>query len=174
MPQIVAKSFKVQLTGQRDFIRAKSTLMTKILILHGPNLNLLGMRESMHYGSKSIEDINQELEQLGTKLGHDLLFFQSNAEYQLIERIHYAAEEQVKFIIFNPAGFTHTSIALRDAILATQIPFIEVHLSNIYKREPFRHHSFFSDIATGVIIGLGYHGYLLALEAVNYYLSQRS
>jgi 3-dehydroquinate dehydratase II len=145
--------------------------MAKILILHGPNLNLLGIREPNCYGTTTLGELNQALQQYGTTLGIDLLFFQSNAEHLLIERIHQAQAEEVKFLIFNPAGFTHTSIALRDAILATNIPLIEVHLSNIYKRESFRHHSYFADIAVGSITGLGVRGYFLALDAASHYLS---
>ncbi|MEK7990806.1 MAG: type II 3-dehydroquinate dehydratase [Thiotrichaceae bacterium] len=136
--------------------------MSKLLILHGPNLNLLGEREPGHYGSTHLDAINTELVNLAQ--GHELETFQTNAEYALIEKIH-AARHQTDFIIINPAAFTHTSVALRDALLAVKIPFIEVHLSNVYAREPFRHHSYFSDIAVGVITGLGAHGYTLALQA---------
>jgi 3-dehydroquinate dehydratase II len=139
--------------------------MASILVLHGPNLNLLGTREPETYGSITLEDINTELHDAAIAQGHHLLTMQSNAEYELIERIHEARNEGINFIIFNPAAFTHTSVALRDALLAVAIPFIEVHLSNVHKREPFRHHSYFSDIAEGVICGLGSQGYLLALQA---------
>ncbi len=139
--------------------------MASILLLHGPNLNLLGTREPGVYGSSTLEDINQALQQQAANAGHQLQYFQSNAEYQLIDRIHAARNDGTAFIIINPAAFTHTSVALRDALLAVSIPFIEVHLSNVYKREPFRHHSYFSDIAVGVICGLGASGYRLALEA---------
>ena len=139
--------------------------MASILLLHGPNLNLLGTREPGVYGSSTLEDINQALQQQAASAGHQLQHFQSNAEYQLIDRIHAARNDGTAFIIINPAAFTHTSVALRDALLAVSIPFIEVHLSNVYKREPFRHHSYFSDIAVGVICGLGASGYRLALEA---------
>lgn len=139
--------------------------MATLLVLHGPNLNLLGTREPDKYGQDTLDAINQRLIERARAAGHHLLTMQSNAEYELIERIHDARQEQVDFILFNPAAFTHTSVALRDALLAVQIPFIEVHLSNVHAREAFRHHSYFSDIAEGVICGLGAHGYELALEA---------
>ncbi|MBA2654569.1 MAG: type II 3-dehydroquinate dehydratase [Gammaproteobacteria bacterium] len=149
--------------------------MAKILILHGPNLNLLGRREPNHYGTATLEEINQQLIQHGDKLGHTIICYQSNAENQLIEKIHEAGSEDgcPDFLIFNPAAFTHTSIALRDALLAVDLPFIEVHLSNIFQREPFRQHSFFSDIAAGVISGLGNYGYVLAIDAIHNYLSEK-
>ena len=139
--------------------------MSTILVLHGPNLNLLGSREPDVYGHETLDDINARLSYQCIEAGHHLQHLQSNAEYELIERLHDARNEGVNFIIFNPAAFTHTSIALRDAILAVDIPFIEVHLSNVYKRETFRHKSWFSDIAVGTITGLGSHGYELALDA---------
>lgn len=139
--------------------------MATILVLHGPNLNLLGTREPDIYGHETLDDIHQRLHDQAIETGHHLLHLQSNAEYELIERIHDARTEGVDFIIFNPAAFTHTSVALRDALLGVQIPFIEVHLSNIHTREPFRQHSYFSDIAEGVICGLGSQGYDLALSA---------
>jgi 3-dehydroquinate dehydratase-2 len=139
--------------------------MATILVLHGPNLNLLGQREPGIYGADTLDSINQRLGQMASQRGHHLLSLQSNAEYELIDRIHDARQEGVDFIIINPAAFTHTSVALRDALLAVSIPFIEVHLSNVHKRESFRHHSYFSDIAQGVICGLGPVGYELALEA---------
>lgn len=139
--------------------------MATILVLHGPNLNLLGTREPTVYGSTTLADIHQRLIERAGLAGHHLLTLQSNAEYELIERIHDARNEGVNFIIFNPAAFTHTSVALRDALSATAIPFIEVHLSNVHAREAFRHHSYFSDIAVGVITGLGAQGYELALDA---------
>jgi 3-dehydroquinate dehydratase-2 len=139
--------------------------MASLLVLHGPNLNLLGTREPGVYGAVTLEQINQDLEQRAHSAGHTLSHLQSNAEYKLIDRIHAAQGEGVEFIIINPAAFTHTSVALRDALLAVSIPFIEVHLSNVHKREPFRHHSYFSDVAVGVICGLGASGYRLALEA---------
>lgn len=139
--------------------------MATILVLHGPNLNLLGTREPGVYGSATLTDINQRLTERCLRDGHHLQALQSNAEYELIDRIHDAKREDVDFILINPAAFTHTSIALRDALLAVAIPFIEVHLSNVHAREPFRHHSYFSDVAVGVICGLGAQGYELALEA---------
>lgn len=147
----------------------RSHLMSNVLVLHGPNLNLLGIREPGHYGSQTLADINQGLKQLAEASGHQLETFQSNAEYALIERVH-AAYQQVDFILMNPAAFTHTSVALRDALLGVGIPFIEVHLSNVYAREVFRHHSYFSDVAVGVITGLGAQGYALALQAALSYL----
>lgn len=139
--------------------------MATILVLHGPNLNLLGQREPDNYGSTTLAEINQNLQEQASAAGHHLQHLQSNAEYELIERLHEARVEGVDFVIINPAAFTHTSVALRDALLAVAIPFIEVHLSNIHRREPFRHHSYFSDIAEGVICGLGATGYRLALSA---------
>lgn len=139
--------------------------MATILVLHGPNLNLLGQREPGIYGADTLDTINQRLSQIAVDRGHHLQSLQSNAEYELIDRIHDARQEGVDFIIINPAAFTHTSVALRDALLAVNIPFIEVHLSNVHKRESFRHHSYFSDIAQGVICGLSAVGYELALEA---------
>lgn len=139
--------------------------MATILVLHGPNLNLLGLREPGIYGATTLDDINRNLTQNATAAGHHLLTLQSNAEYELIDRIHDARKEGVDFIIINPAAFTHTSVALRDALLGVDIPFIEVHLSNVHKREAFRHHSYFSDVAQGVICGFGATSYDLALQA---------
>lgn len=139
--------------------------MSTILVLHGPNLNMLGSREPEIYGSETLTDINLRLQNTATELGHHLQTLQSNAEYELIDRVHDAKQEGVDFIIINPAAFTHTSVALRDALLAVEIPFIEVHLSNVHSREAFRHHSYFSDVAVGVICGLGSQGYDLALDA---------
>jgi 3-dehydroquinate dehydratase-2 len=139
--------------------------MATVLVLNGPNLNLLGAREPGHYGRMALSEIERRLEDQIQGSGHRLAFLQSNAESELIEAIHRAPQEAVGFIIFNPAAFTHTSIALRDALLAVGIPFIEVHLSNVHAREPFRAHSYFSDIAVGVISGLGAQGYELALAA---------
>jgi 3-dehydroquinate dehydratase-2 len=139
--------------------------MANILVLNGPNLNLLGSREPQHYGRVTLASITQELTEDAQTAGHSLISFQSNAEHQLVERIHQAANDKVGFIIINPAAFTHTSVAIRDALAGVAIPFIEVHLSNIYARETFRHQSYFSDIAVGVISGLGAIGYRLALEA---------
>lgn len=139
--------------------------MATILVLHGPNLNLLGSREPEIYGATTLEDINRHLTQLALDAGHHLQTLQSNAEYELINRIHDARKEGVDFIIINPAAFTHTSVALRDALLGVDIPFIEVHLSNVHKREAFRHYSYFSDVAQGVICGFGADSYELALRA---------
>jgi 3-dehydroquinate dehydratase-2 len=140
--------------------------MAQILLLNGPNLNLLGKREPGHYGNEDLPTIVQRLADKAKAAGHTLEHLQSNAESELIECIHDAARQSVDFIIINPAAFTHSSIALRDALLGTEIPFIEVHLSNVYRREEFRHHSYFSDIAVGTIVGLGPKGYELALDAV--------
>jgi 3-dehydroquinate dehydratase II len=139
--------------------------MANILVLNGPNINLLGRREPGHYGTRTLADIVQELEQLADEFEVRLYHFQSNSEAELINRIHQAVEDEISFIIINPAAFTHTSIALRDALAGVAIPFIEVHLSNVHKREPFRHHSYFSDLAVGTIVGLGPIGYALALQA---------
>jgi 3-dehydroquinate dehydratase II len=138
--------------------------MASILLLNGPNLNLLGTREPEIYGSESLRDIEVKLARLAAGKGHKLVAFQSNAEHELIAKIH-AAKGEVAFMIVNPAGYSHTSIALRDAFLAVAIPFIEVHLSNVFAREAFRQHSYLSDIAAGCIFGLGPIGYELALEA---------
>ena len=144
--------------------------MAKLQVIHGPNLNLLGTREPQHYGSITLADIDKKLHDSAKKAGITLTCFQSNAEHELINEIQKAAKDQTDFIIINPAGFTHTSVALRDALAATGIPFIEVHLSNIFKREQFRHHSYFSDIAIGIISGLGAQGYQLAFEAAVSYI----
>jgi 3-dehydroquinate dehydratase-2 len=146
--------------------------MATILVLHGPNLNLLGEREPQIYGSTTLANINQRLELIARERGHHLLNMQSNAEYELIERIHDARQEGVNFILINPAAFTHTSVALRDALAATQIPFIEIHLSNTHAREDFRKHSYFSDLAQGVICGLGAQGYEFGLQAALQKLEQ--
>ncbi|HET9679278.1 MAG TPA: type II 3-dehydroquinate dehydratase [Gammaproteobacteria bacterium] len=145
--------------------------MAKILLLNGPNLNLLGTREPAIYGGQTLAGLETALRDEAGQAGHELLSFQSNAEHELIERIHAAANEGVGFILFNPAAFTHTSVALRDALSAVSIPFIEIHISNIYAREDFRRDSFFSDLALGTICGLGQHGYRLALEAAVNYLN---
>jgi len=147
--------------------------MPKLLILNGPNLGLLGIREPGHYGKITLDAINSRLGALAKKSGDELLTFQSNAEHELIDHIHAAPHEDIDFILFNPAGFTHTSVALRDALLAVKIPFIEVHLSNIHAREDFRKHSYFSDIAVGVISGLGPIGYELALQAALSYIGDK-
>ena len=136
----------------------------RILVVHGPNLNLLGTREPEHYGKLTLSDINVALARMAENAGVELEAFQSNHEGALIERIHAAREQGVRAILINPAAYTHTSVALRDALAAVTIPFIEVHLSNVHARESFRHHSYFSDLAVGVICGLGHEGYLLALE----------
>lgn len=136
--------------------------MAKLLVIHGPNLNLLGERETTLYGTTSLKTVNQQL--MRKAKSHSLQIFQSNAEHEIIDRIHDCKKEHVNCIIINPAAFTHTSIALRDALLAVNIPFFEVHLSNIYARECFRHYSYLSDIAEGVISGLGPHGYYAALD----------
>ncbi|HVS26260.1 MAG TPA: type II 3-dehydroquinate dehydratase [Burkholderiales bacterium] len=138
--------------------------MKNILVLHGPNLNLLGSREPEHYGHDTLEAIDVRLKERAKQAGARLTCFQSNAENTLVERIQQASKEGVEFIIINPAAYTHTSVAIRDALAAVKIPFIEVHLSNIHARESFRHHSYFSDLAVGVISGLGAKSYELAFE----------
>ncbi len=145
--------------------------MSHLLLLNGPNLNLLGLREPGIYGQVTLDQLHERLTQQAAELGHRLTTFQSNSEADLIARIHQAPAGHVGFILFNPAGFTHTSVALRDALLAVKIPFIEVHLSNVHARESFRHHSYFSDIAVGVITGLGAVGYELALRAASLHLA---
>lgn len=149
---------KKQKTASKPVDRAR------ILVLHGPNLNLLGTREPEHYGRVTLSDINMALARMAEAAEVDLEAFQSNHEGALIERIHAAREQGVRAIIINPAAYTHTSVALRDALAAVAIPFVEVHLSNVHAREPFRQHSYFSDLAVGVICGLGHTGYRLALE----------
>ena len=139
--------------------------MAKILALHGPNLNLLGVREPHIYGSESLEDINKRCENLCSTKNHEFASFQSNAEADFIDRLHEARVDSTEFMIVNFGGFPHTSIAIRDAIIASEVPFIEVHLSNLFSREEYRQFSFFSDIAVGCVIGLGAQGYELALEA---------
>ena len=138
--------------------------MSTFLLLNGPNLNLLGTREPEIYGEISLDEISKKISDLADEEGHNLLSFQSNAEHELVERIHKAGKEDIKCIIFNPGAFTHSSISLRDALAGTKIPFIEVHISNIYSREDFRQKSFLSEIAVGVISGLGIEGYELALK----------
>ncbi len=143
--------------------------MAQILLLHGANLNLLGTREPALYGATTLADINAQLAEKAIYAGHALNYLQSNHEGVLVDRVQAAANDGTSFIIINPAAFTHTSVALRDAILAVNMPFIEVHLSNVHARETFRHHSYFSDVAIGVICGLGAQGYDFALQyAVNY------
>lgn len=139
--------------------------MPDLLVINGPNLNLLGTREPEHYGSDTLDDINKRLELQATEQGFSLESIQSNSEVELIEKIHQAKNNKVRFILMNPAAFTHTSVALRDALSGVNIPFIEIHLSNVHAREAFREHSYFSDIAVGVISGLGAVGYELALQA---------
>ena len=138
--------------------------MANFLLLNGPNLNLLGEREPELYGKTSLDQVVENLSKISDKSGHELSDFQSNAEHELVDLIHKAKDNNVKCIIFNPGAFTHSSIALRDALVGIEIPFIEVHISNIYSREDFRQKSFLSDIAVGVISGLGVEGYDLALE----------
>lgn len=147
--------------------------MAKLLVLNGPNLNLLGTREPGIYGTQTLDQIQQHLMDTAQANGHQCECLQSNREYELIERIHTAANDGTDFIIINPAAFTHTSIALRDALLGVKIPFIEVHLSNVHAREGFRQHSYLSDIALGVIAGLGPQGYELALQAALQQLSAK-
>jgi 3-dehydroquinate dehydratase-2 len=147
--------------------------MANILILHGPNLNLLGTREPYLYGQETLAVLNTKIKVLAKSFGHAGEAFQSNAEFALIDRIHQSQSDS-DFIIINPAAFTHTSVALRDALIAVNKPFVEVHLSNIYRRETFRQPSYFSDIAIGTITGLGIKGYLLALRYAHYYLQQQA
>ncbi|MCK4705953.1 MAG: type II 3-dehydroquinate dehydratase [Gammaproteobacteria bacterium] len=139
--------------------------MPDLLVINGPNLNLLGTREPEHYGSDTLDDINKRLQEQATQQGFSLECFQSNSEVELIEKIHQTKDDKARFILINPAAFTHTSVALRDALSGVGIPFIEIHLSNVHAREAFREHSYFSDIAVGVISGLGAIGYELALQA---------
>jgi len=145
-------------------MKSTTSAVKNVLVLHGPNLNLLGVREPKVYGSLTLEEINRNLTNLATAADIELASFQSNAEGELIDRIQRAVREGVDFIIINPAAYTHTSIALRDALAAVELPFVEVHLSNIFAREPFRRKSYFSDLARGVISGLGPKGYELALQ----------
>ncbi len=147
--------------------------MPDLLIINGPNLNLLGTREPEHYGSDTLDSINHKLSKIAADNGLTIESVQSNAEVELIEHIHDAAKSDVRFIIINPAAFTHTSVALRDALSGVDIPFIEIHLSNVHAREAFREHSYFSDIAVGVISGLGAQGYELALHAAVSQLKQK-
>ncbi len=144
----------------------------RILVLHGPNLNLLGMREPAHYGNDTLRDIDARLKAQAAEVHAQLESFQSNSEAELIERIQKAKDLGVEFIVINPAAYTHTSVAMRDALAAVGIPFVEVHLSNVFAREPFRHHSYFSDLAVGVISGLGAKGYEAALTFAFHYLSK--
>lgn len=139
--------------------------MPDLLVINGPNLNLLGTREPDHYGTDTLEDINQRLKKQAENEKFSLDSFQSNSEVELIEKIHNAAKNGVRFILINPAAFTHTSVALRDAVIGVGIPFIEIHLSNVHAREAFREYSYFSDVAVGTISGLGALGYELGLQA---------
>jgi 3-dehydroquinate dehydratase II len=145
--------------------------MSSFLLINGPNLNLLGSREPDVYGATNLADIEKRCVEVAKELGHDLVCFQSNAEHELIDRVQQAAVDNVEFIILNPGGFTHTSVALRDAFLAVQIPFIEMHLSNTFAREEFRHNSYFSDIASSCLFGFGAFGYELALQAADRHVS---
>ncbi len=147
--------------------------MAKILLLNGPNLNLLGQREPEVYGHESLADVVQRAQQKARQRGHQLEDFQSNAEHELVDRIHQAERDGIDIIIFNPGAFTHTSVSLRDALLGVEIPFIELHLSNVFAREEFRRHSFLSDVALGVISGMGAVGYELAVEAAHDKLTER-
>ena len=146
--------------------------MSSLLLINGPNLNLLGSREPDVYGATRLADIESHCAGIAQELGHDLVCFQSNAEHELIDRVQQAAVDGVEFIILNPGGFTHTSVALRDAFLAVQIPFVEIHLSNTFAREEFRHNSYFSDIASGCMFGFGAYGYELALQAADRHVSK--
>ena len=145
--------------------------MSDFLLINGPNLNLLGTREPDVYGATTLEDIEGRCNVVAGELGHTLACYQSNAEHDLVDRVQQAARDGVDFIILNPGAFTHTSVALRDALLAVRIPFIEIHLSNTFAREEFRHHSFFSDIATSCLFGFGAHGYELALQAASRFVA---
>jgi 3-dehydroquinate dehydratase II len=139
--------------------------MARLLLLNGPNLNLLGTREPEKYGRQTLAEIEKRCQAVAKELGHELHCTQSNAEHELIEMIQHAPQEGVAFLIFNPGALTHTSVALRDALLAVKLPFIEIHLSNTAARESFRHHSYFADIAVGSIVGLGAQGYEFAVRA---------
>ena len=145
--------------------------MSSFLLINGPNLNLLGSREPEVYGATRLEDIEERCVVVAEGLGHELDCFQSNAEHELIDRVQQASGDGIEFIILNPGGFTHTSVALRDAFLAVQIPFIEIHLSNTFAREEFRQHSYFSDIANSCLFGFGAYGYELALQAASEYVA---
>ena len=147
--------------------------MARLLLLNGPNLNLLGSREPAVYGKATLADIEARSRQVAGQLGHELDCFQSNAEHELVGRVQSAAGDGTVFIVLNPGAFTHTSVALRDALLAVAIPFIEVHLSNTFAREVFRHHSYFSDIAAGCLFGFGAYGYELALLAAHRFVAER-
>ncbi len=148
--------------------------MSQVLVLNGPNLNLLGTREPEKYGHVTLSDIEKSLTEQAAGLGITVAFFQSNSEGGLVDRVHSAANDGTRFVIINPAAYTHTSVALRDAFLGVSLPFIEIHLSNIYQREPFRHHSYFSDIAVGALAGFGASGYNMALSAAVAYLNEQA
>lgn len=158
-----------RLTGDRpaadDDRRRAGAPVAKILVMHGPNLNLLGTREPALYGHTTLAQIDADLAAIAHASGHELTCFQSNAEHALIERVHAARDDGTAWIVINPAAFTHTSVALRDALAAVALPFVEVHLSNVHAREPFRRHSYFSDLAEGVVCGFGADSYRLALGA---------
>ncbi len=146
--------------------------MARLLLINGPNLNLLGSREPGVYGETNLADVEAKLTSMAGELGHELQCFQSNAEHEIVDRVQQAQTDSVDFILLNPGAFTHTSIAIRDALLAVGIPFIEIHLSNVFARENFRHSSYFSDIAAGCLFGLGAIGYELALQAASRQLSE--
>jgi 3-dehydroquinate dehydratase-2 len=148
--------------------------MARLLLLNGPNLNLLGSREPEVYGGATLASIEQRCTEVAREAGHQLTAFQSNAEHELIDRIHDAGKQKLDFLILNPGGLTHTSVALRDALLAVRVPFIEVHLSNTHAREPFRRHSYFTDIAVGCVLGLGAYGYEVAVRSAIERLSRPS
>ena len=158
----------------RATTKSASSPRPNILVLHGPNLNLLGSREPGHYGLATLDDINRALVSRGATAGAQVETFQHNHEGALVDRIHQAGRDHVDFIVINPAAYTHTSVAIRDALAAVAIPFVEVHLSNIYARESFRHHSYLSDLAVGVMSGMGAHGYELALEYALRHLHDRT
>ncbi len=147
--------------------------MARLLLLNGPNLNLLGTREPAVYGADTLASIEQRAATVAKEVGHELDAYQSNAEHALVDRVHQAAREGVEFLLINPGAFTHTSVALRDALLGVRIPFIEIHLSNTHAREPFRKHSYFTDIAVGCILGLGAFGYELAVRAAAQHLARK-
>ena len=146
--------------------------MASLLLINGPNLNLLGSREPGVYGATSLADVEARLEELASELGHEIAAFQSNAEHEIVDRIQQAQTDKIEYILLNPGAFTHTSISMRDALLAVDIPFMEIHLSNVFAREDFRHNSYFSDIAAGCLFGLGAYGYELALLAASRQLSE--
>jgi 3-dehydroquinate dehydratase-2 len=148
--------------------------MASLLLINGPNLNLLGTREPGVYGETNLADVETRLTAIAKDLGHELNCFQSNAEHEIVDRVQQARIDAVNFILLNPGAFTHTSIAIRDALLAVSIPFIEIHLSNVFAREEFRHSSYFSDIAAGCLFGLGAYGYELALQAASQQLSEEN